>query len=296
MEGQKLMAQKCLLCHSATAPQQAGRVGPPMIAVKAHYQQDFLNREAFVAAMVDFVLAPELDKVKLKGAERRFGLMPKAVYDKDEIEKIAAYVYDYKIEEPEWFLEHWESHGNQPYTNRAQKTLKGHKGTSSYVERGRAYALGTKKVLGTNLMGTIQKEGVLAALDFCNERAYPLTDSMAVAFEARIKRVSDKPRNLQNQASATEQQHIKTFKQSLAAKEEIWPIVEQTWDSVYFYSPITTNQMCLQCHGRAKTDVSLQTMDLLLEKYPSDQAMGYGINQVRGMWSIRFKKQQDGEF
>lgn len=290
VEGKKLMEQKCYLCHSPTAAQHQGRVGPPMIAVKAHYLEDYPNKEAFVEGLVDFVLDPKTDKVKLKGANKRFGLMPKAMYTKAEIEKIAAYMYDYRIEEPEWFQEHWEEHGKDPYSNSSQKELVTGKENKSYEEQGMAYALGTKKVLGANLMGTIQKEGVPAALDFCNERAYPLTDSMSVAFKAQIKRVSDKPRNPHNQANLTELKHIRTFKETLAAGEKPKPILEDKGDSVHFYAPITTNQMCLKCHGSKTSDVSLEVKKLLMEKYPTDQAMGYGINEVRGIWSITFKK------
>lgn len=296
MEGKKLMEQKCYLCHSPTASQHVGRVGPPMIAVKAHYLEDYPKREAFVTGMVDFVLEPTADKVKLKGANRRFGLMPKAIYTQTEIEKIAAYIYDYRIKEPEWFQEHWASHGKQPYVNSDQEQLAGGDGTMSYAEKGMAYALGTKKVLGANLMGTIQKEGVAAALAFCNERAYPLTDSMSVAFNAQIKRVSDRPRNPQNQANTTELEHINTFKKALAPEEKVQPIVQDEGDKVYFYAPIATNQMCLKCHGNKTTDVSLEVKNLLMQKYPADQATGYGINEVRGIWSITFEKKKDVEF
>lgn len=290
LEGKQLMEQKCYLCHSPTAPIDQGRVGPPMIAVKAHYLEDYPKREAFVAGMVNFVLEPKAELVKLKGAHKRFGLMPKAVYTKTEIEKIATYLYDYRIAEPAWFNAHWASHGKPPYNNSEQKALPVGDEKMSYAEKGMAYALGTKKVLGANLMGTIQKEGVPAALAFCNERAYPLTDSMAVAFNASIKRVSDKPRNPKNQANATALKHIESFKASLAAGQKAKPIVEETGNTVQFYAPITTNQMCLKCHGNTTKDVSLAVKNLLMQKYPTDQATGYGINEVRGIWSITFDK------
>ncbi len=295
-EGKKLMEQKCYLCHSPTAPENAERVGPPMIAVKAHYKQEFTTREAFIDSIIAFVLNPKQNRTKLKGAVKRFGPMPMALYNKEEIEKIAAYMYDYQVEEPQWFEEHWSSHGFPPYTNTEQPLLLTDAEKPTYAEIAMSYALGTKQVLGANLMGTIQKKGVPAALTFCHERAYPLTDSMSVAFSAKIKRVSDRPRNPKNKANSIEEAHIQTFKQALEQKTEMLPMVADLGEEVQFYAPIITNAMCLKCHGDTKTDVSLDVQNLLLEKYPNDKATGYRINEVRGIWSITFDKQENVKF
>ena len=74
----------------------------------------------------------------------------------------------------------------------------------TYADIGLEYALGTKKVLGKNLMESIQKKGTLEALVFCNHRAIPLTDSMSTKFNASIKRVSDNNRNPNNKANKEE--------------------------------------------------------------------------------------------
>ena len=136
-------------------------------------------------------------------------------------------------------------------------------------------------------MGAIQKKGTLAALDFCNIKAMPLTDSMATKHKATIKRVSDKNRNPNNKANAEELKYIAQFKTDLAAKKEIKPVVIEKENKVQFYYPIETNTMCLQCHGKQiKPEVSKQIMKL----YPKDLAIGYNENEVRGIWSITFEK------
>ncbi len=112
------------------------------------------------------------------------------------------------------------------------------------AEIGMSYALGTKKVLGKNLMGTIQKKGTIEALKFCNHNAYPLTDSMAVKFKATIKRVSDKPRNSKNLANAKGLEIIENYKKILSNKGKIKPVVEEKDGVVQFYAPIKTNGMC----------------------------------------------------
>ena len=294
-EGKKLMEQQCYLCHSPSTPEAEGRIAPPMIAVKAHYQQSFDSREAFMDSLVHFVLNPEKNRVKMKGATRRFGIMPKQMFDADEIKKIAAYLYDFQVAEPDWFETHWLDHGFEPYRNKEQEKLSFDE-VPTYAEVGLSYALGTKKVLGANLMGTIQKKGAPAAVAFCNERAYPLTDSMAVVYNAKIKRVSDKPRNPNNKANDKELEHIAMFKQKVLNKAKVEPIVEDLGEEVQFYYPIVTNGMCLKCHGNVPKDIALDVQKLLQERYPHDKAMGYGLNEVRGIWSITFDKRENGKF
>src|SRR5690606_28239843 len=119
----------------------------------------------------------------------------------------------------------------------------------SVKERGMQMAQSTKAELGKNLMGQIQKNGVIAALDFCNVQALPITDSMATVHKAHIKRVTDKPRNPQNKANAAELQYLENFKKQVAAGDEVNPIVVDMGTETEFYYPIVTNSMCLKCHG-----------------------------------------------
>lgn len=284
-EAQNLMITHCYLCHSPNAPEQEGRIAPPMVGIKGHYLQNYPEREDFIAGIASFVAHPSEDKSLMPGALRRFGVMPYQEFPKGAVEKIAAYMYDYKIEEPEWFASHWES--NQGPWKQTGKVLPEEITPKTYEELGLEYALGTKSVLGKNLMGAIQSKGTLAALEFCNERAIPLTDSMSVHYQAQIKRVSDKNRNPNNAANAEELKYISHFIEVVAAQQEPKPVVLEKGNTVQFYYPITTNTMCLQCHGKQVTEeVRLQTLKL----YPRDLAVGYGENEVRGIWSIQFDK------
>ncbi|MFD2100494.1 Tll0287-like domain-containing protein [Flagellimonas iocasae] len=158
----------------------------------------------------------------------------------------------------------------------------------NYAEIGMMYAQETQKVLGKNLKGTIQNKGVAAAVVFCNERAYPLTDSMATQYQANIKRVSDKTRNPENKANAVELEHINTFKRQIAAGDSIKPIVQEKDGQVHFYYPIITNALCLNCHGTPNQNITPEVVAHLSELYPEDQATAYGVDEVRGIWSIVF--------
>ncbi|CAM3938464.1 DUF3365 domain-containing protein [Flavobacterium branchiophilum] len=286
-EGKQLMETHCYTCHSPKAAATAGRIAPPMIAVKEHYLKVANNEKDFIALIQNFVQNPTTDKVHLKGAFDRFGLMPKQAYPEASIEKIADFMYDYQIEAPEWFKAHWEAHGNKNWTQSGNiyQEASAHKTLDNI---GLDYALETKKILGKNLMGTIQKKGTLQALAFCNHHAIPLTDSMATKYNAVIKRVSDKNRNPNNKANAEEQKYIEKFKADMIAKKEMKPVIIERGKQVQFYYPIETNMMCLQCHGKQiKPEVGNQIKKL----YPKDLAVGYVENNIRGLWSITFKKQ-----
>ena len=288
-DGKKLMEIHCYLCHNPKVAEDIGRVAPPMVAIKARYiDKKGLNKEEFIKYVTAFVLNPTEELALMKGAVKKHGLMPKQNFPNGSIEKIAEFMYDYQIEEPEWFKAHWESHGFKDWKQTGEKytaaTTK-----KSYADIGLEYALETKKLLGKNLMGTIQKKGTIEALEFCNIQAMPLTDSMSVHFNAAIKRVSDKNRNPSNKANAEELNYIAQFKKQMAANETIAPVTLEKGNKIQFYYPIETNTMCLQCHGtpeKIKPEVSIQTLKL----YPKDLAIGYGENEVRGIWSITFDK------
>lgn len=276
--GKKLMETSCYSCHSLTAPENS-RIAPPMIAIKNRYISKNTTKEEFVNDMQNWMKNPTNKNAKMHGAVKRFGLMPKLGYPEETIQEISEYIYDFDIEKPKWFDEH---HKN--------KHPKGKKNTLNYKERGLQYALSTKAVLGKNLMGKIQKNGTLAALEFCNIKAYPLTDSMSVVHKAAIKRVSDKPRNQKNIASNIEKGYINIFKENVKTNTKSDPILVVSDQKVKFYYPIITNRMCLQCHGNTSSDIEVSTLDKIKNLYPEDLATGYQENQVRGIWSITFDK------
>ena len=297
--GKQLMENNCYVCHSPKASEES-MIAPPMIAVKLHYLSDDTSKEQFIEELVSFLKSPSEENSKMRGAVKKFGLMPYQFYPENTLLQIADYMFDHELEEPEWFGEHYaQMHGDRPRMKGKMGRGKGmgmgrnqsdNSQQLSIEERGMQMAKTTQGELGKNLMGQIQKNGVIAALDFCNIEAMPITDSMAVVHKAHLKRVTDKPRNPKNQANLAELSHIETFKNQLAAGEEPKPIVTTMGDKVEFYYPIVTNSMCLKCHGTPEKELEKLTLTKILERYPEDKAIGYGENQVRGIWSIEFSR------
>jgi copper chaperone CopZ len=79
---------------------------------------------------------------------------------------------------------------------------------------------------------------------------------------------------------------------ALTVKERLktlgYPSIED--GTVKFYAPITTNSMCLQCHGSPEKDIESKVLTALTNLYPEDKAIGYDVNEVRGIWSITYKQ------
>ncbi|TXD50826.1 MULTISPECIES: DUF3365 domain-containing protein [unclassified Polaribacter] len=298
--GKKLMENNCYVCHNPTTSHD-DRIAPPMVAIKKHYISKEITKQEFISSMQNWIEHPTEENSKMPGAIKKFGVMPKQYFSKETVQQISEYMFDFEIASPEWFEKHQNEErgkGKGAGNGQGKGKMKGkmmqearvNEDTLSYSERGLKYALSTKAVLGKNLMGKIQKEGTLAALAFCETAAYPLTDSMAVVHKATIKRVSDKPRNPNNKANKEELGYIKIFKNNTINNSASEPIVVKNATNVSVYYPITTNGMCLQCHGKPKEQISGSTIEALSKLYPNDLAVGYDINEIRGVWSVSFKK------
>lgn len=162
---------------------------------------------------------------------------------------------------------------------------------TEYLEKGQDLATETQKVLGSNLMKAINEGGPINALEFCNIQAYPLTDSMATALKAHITRVTDKPRNQANMANKDELTYIASVKEKLGAGEQVSPDISVMDGKVTGYYPIITNQMCMQCHGSENDQINEETLAKIKELYPNDQATGYGVGELRGIWVVEMDRE-----
>jgi cytochrome c551/c552 len=109
-EGYTLMKNNCYACHNPNTESHDDILAPPFKAVKMHYNREYDNKKDFVDAMVNWVQNPEEDKALMFGAIKRFKVMPKMPLPTEDLEKIATYIYDNDVEEPEWMEEHMKEH------------------------------------------------------------------------------------------------------------------------------------------------------------------------------------------
>lgn len=275
-----LLNAKCFTCHNPDLSIE-NRVVPPLFKIREHYLTDEkMTKADFVRNIQRFINDPSEANSIMPGAVNKFGLMPKMYFNDGEMKIIAEYLYDVDVSSDAWDVM-WEKTKGKLKTNTAQKT---------YSEIGLDYAMATKTQLGKNLINAINQRGTENAVVFCNSKAIVLTDSMSKVLNAKIKRVSDKPRNAANQASKEELAVIAKFKTQLEAKEKIKPFVIENENKFVGYYPIETNAMCLQCHGNSQTNITPKTLQAIIKLYPHDKATGYGENQLRGIWVVEINK------
>jgi cytochrome c len=151
----------------------------------------------------------------------------------------------------------------------------------------------TKRKISTTLVDAMEKGRVKYAAQFCNLVAYPIVDSMSKVHHARIRRVSDKPRNPKDAMDEEEQKVFAIFKaKAQMPNAELKPIVVQHDDgTVGYYAPIKISMpTCLKCHGEVGKDIKAEDYKVLKLLYPNDVAVGYKEGELRGMFSIRFSK------
>ncbi|UBB90394.1 DUF3365 domain-containing protein [Candidatus Kaistella beijingensis] len=282
LEGFGLMKTNCYACHNPVTP-ESERVAPPMIAIKARYLAQQKTKGEFIAEIWNYVQKPDSSKSKLPGAVQRYGLMPYQSFHQKDIEKIAAFIYDYKIPEPEWFKEHYKKQMNAEF-NQNGKPIPASAKTKEEIAMD--YALETKQLLGKNLQKKLKEEGAEKALEFCNVEAIPLTKSVSDKYKVAIKRVSDQPRNPRNLANAEELKIINKYKADLVAGKSVKGMM---LNDHQFYMPITTNTMCLQCHGTVGKEIKPNVAAEIKKLYPKDKATGYQENQLRGIFSVTMK-------
>ncbi|WP_236979100.1 Tll0287-like domain-containing protein [Membranihabitans maritimus] len=156
----------------------------------------------------------------------------------------------------------------------------------AYLDRGKDLANKAQKALGGQLIEAISKGGVPYAVQFCNIKAIPITDSLSNEVNANIHRVSDRPRNPENQANEHENKYISQAKALLSSGEKVLPSIQRQNDIMVGYYPIITNPLCLQCHGKPNETIANETWDALQKHYPKDKAFGYGPDEIRGIFVV----------
>jgi hypothetical protein len=157
---------------------------------------------------------------------------------------------------------------------------------------GAEIAAQAKTTISGNLMAALIEGGLEYAIGFCNLKANPIVDSLQAKYGARIRRVTMKVRNPQDAPDETEGPILEAY---AAASADSLPLGDHVQlhgdDEVLFTRPIVIdNALCLSCHGLPGQELAEETRNLIKKYYPDDQATGYRMGELRGMWSIRMQK------
>ncbi|PSR14475.1 MAG: hypothetical protein DA408_07510 [Bacteroidetes bacterium] len=162
---------------------------------------------------------------------------------------------------------------------------------STFLTKGKKIATETFAELSGRLAAALEQGGVAYAVPFCSQVALPLADSMGRANNVIIRRTSLRVRNPADAPLAWETSLLQQFATADQAGEDLQPLVQKLPDgTVVFAAPIRVQPLCLQCHGRLGETLETTDYAVIHQRYPNDQAIGYALGDLRGMWSIQFKE------
>ena len=132
--------------------------------------------------------------------------------------------------------------------------------------------------LKSNLVASIKADGPMGAVGVCSMIAPAIAKELNAKHGLTIGRTSFKLRNPTNAPPAWME----------------WVVEVKQEESAYFLKndgtlavsyPIHIATPCLLCHGHADT-ISEQTRASIEEHYPSDQATGFAIDELRGWFWV----------
>jgi hypothetical protein len=159
----------------------------------------------------------------------------------------------------------------------------------TYIKLGKEITDSVGIQLKNNLMKAMQEGGPVEAVRFCNTKALSLTDSYSLKYNTEVKRVSDRNRNVANAPTEQEQLVIDDYRQLIKDGKPLSPKVAIDGDGrKNFYAPIVTGGMCLTCHGDEK-NMQPELVQAIDSLYPNDAAKGFKVDELRGIWSVKFK-------
>lgn len=145
-----------------------------------------------------------------------------------------------------------------------------------------------QSTLMKNVAMAIEKGGTEFAVEFCNTKAIPLTDSVAGSHHAMIQRITDRNRNPENNLKTDLDKSIfAAFSESQSLKDSL---VDDSGHYVYYKRINLAMPTCVKCHGNPESDIEINTYTKIKTLYPSDLATGYAQGDFRGLWKISIEK------
>ena len=149
--------------------------------------------------------------------------------------------------------------------------------------------------LGGRLKQAISEGGPAYAVEFCHLSAANILDSLSTTYnDLEVRRTTLKPRNPLNSPTELEQGLLLQYQQGLQQQSEIAPHVVEIDDNQLLYSKpiLLNNPLCLNCHGDVQNQISNETYQVIQQHYPTDQAINFKLGELRGMWSIKFNREE----
>lgn len=139
------------------------------------------------------------------------------------------------------------------------------------------------------LKAAIKEGGPVHAIPVCNSTAPQIAQDSAASEAWTIGRTSHRLRNAGNAPDPWETAVLSEFQQRAQAGEDL-KTMEKTalrqingQQTLRYMKAIPVGKVCLNCHG---SDIAPEVQRQIGELYPSDQATGFKLGELRGAFTI----------
>ena len=162
-------------------------------------------------------------------------------------------------------------------------------GVEKGVEASRGVIREMVEALRAELSEAIAKGGPAHAINACAESAWKVQSRVEKKLNAKVGRVSLRPRNPANEPDAWERSVLEKFEKRKAAGEpvgklEYYVVTKIDGKPVLRYmKAIPTGQVCIKCHGRW---VDKDVEEAIRKAYPGDKARGFEVGDIRGAFTV----------
>lgn len=142
--------------------------------------------------------------------------------------------------------------------------------------------------LGKVLMSTIQRDGHIAAIQVCNEKAPEIADAVSEEEGLTVSRTALKVRNPENAPTPEQERVLNDFKR-LWSNNKNNPLTDVYNDrdgNKVWMRAIAMQPQCSACHG---SSVEPELKQAIIKRYPNDEATGFEVGDIRGAFVISKK-------
>ncbi|MBK7250898.1 MAG: DUF3365 domain-containing protein [Gammaproteobacteria bacterium] len=134
--------------------------------------------------------------------------------------------------------------------------------------------------LAGRLMAEMARGGPVAAVGVCRDEAQQLTASVSAELGVEIGRTSHRLRNPLNVARPWVVPLLPAYAGRRA--EDAGMRIVDLGDRVGVVKPLATQPLCLNCHGD-RDAMAPEIREMIAKAYPSDEATGFALGEVRGL-------------
>ena len=156
---------------------------------------------------------------------------------------------------------------------------------AEFTQKGNEITNQAQSVLLANVAQAMQTGGPVYAVEFCNLKASSIIDSLNLANNCEISRVSAKNRHPENNLKTKADKNLWAIFEAGTVTDTL---IQENKKLVYYKSIRTAMPACLKCHGAPGADIDAATSEKLQKLYHNDLATGYQLNDFRGLWKIEF--------